>query len=536
MQKNLNPKSKPSQDEMAELKKLFQLNELDALEEKTKKLIGIYPKISILYNILGVVFQKKNKLSDAIFNFNKAISINPNFDQALNNLGNVLQNTGKFNDAIKYYQKAIKINPDYAEAYSNLGNTLSELGKFEEAVVNYQKALKINPNHPEFYTNLGGSLVELGKLEDAISNHKKAIKINSNYAEAYSNLGNALFELGKSNEAILNHQKAIKLNPQYKKAILNESMIRLAAGEFEIGWEKYEARLAENSKTPIRYQIEKMWDGNYLDGTLLVWGEQGVGDQVLYLSMINDLKKCAKNIILEIDVRLKNLLKRYFEKKNFTNITLIDKKFKDEFDRHIPIGSLGKFLRKSKISCQNNTGKYLISSASKEDKYKKKYFQNNKFKIGLSWKTLNKLQKYRNVDLKEMIPIISNSNCDFVNLQFGKFEEDLKYIQTKFGINIKTIKEVDNYSDLDGLAALINCLDLVISIQNSTAHIAGALGKKTYVMVSKLGTPKWHWMNEEKKSLWYPSLRIFEQEQIQSWDKVIKDINADLKKLISNIN
>jgi len=533
MQNKNNLNSRPSQNEMAELESLFKSNELDKLEKKITKLISTYPNVPVLYNILGIVCQKKNDINHAILNFKKAIDLHPNFDQALNNLGNVLQLTGKFEEAIINYQKAIKINSNYAEAYNNLGNALTELGKFEEAMINYQKAIKLNPHHPEFYTNLGSSLVELGKLEEAVSHHLKAIKLNPNYAEAYSNLGNAQAGLEKFEEAIINYQLAVKLNPKYKEAIKNESMVRLTMGDFKIGWKKYEARLEENIKIPVNYENEKKWDGKYLNGTLLVWGEQGLGDHIMFSSMLFDLKDHAKNILLQIDKRLENLLKRYFNKVNFLNIKIInsEKKFIGNFDKHIAIGSLGQYLRDTKDSFKTTPKRYLVTSTVKENEYNKKFLDNNKFKIGISWKTLNKLQQYRNIDLKKMLPIFSNKNCDFVNLQFGKFDDEMKYIKSKFGINIKSIKEINNFSDIDNLAALINCLDLVITIQNSTAHLSGALGKNTWLMLAK--NARWHWLKEENKSIWYPSIKIYRQEKNADWNNVVNNISIDLKSLIN---
>ena len=531
MKKNKNLNNRPNQNEMEELENLFKLNDLDALEKKARKFIANYPKVSNLYNILGFVLQKKNNSNEAILNFSQAINIQPNFDQAHNNLGNVLQETGKFDEAIRSYQKAIKINPNYAEAYSNLGNALTELGKFDEAAKNQRQALKLNPNHAEFYTNLGSTLTELGKIEEAITNHQKAIKLNPQYAEAYSNLGIALAGLGKFEEAIVNHQHALKLNPKYTKAILNESFIRLTLGELKIGWAKYEMRLGKGGVTAIRYQTEKIWNGDFLDGTLLVWGEQGIGDHIIFASMLTDLRKYAKNIILEVDKRLENLLKRYFEKMNFSNIKILDaeKIRTHNFDKHIAIGSLGQYLRKSKKSFDATPKKYMIPSLLKEKELRNKFFQDNKLKIGISWKTLNKKQQFRNVNLDQMIPILSNPNCTFINLQFGRVDKDLQYLRSKHGINIQSIKEIDNHNDIDGLAALINCLDLVITIQNTTAHLSGALGKKTWIMLAK--NARWQWFNSEKKSLWYPTAKLFRQEKMGDWSGVINSISTELKSL-----
>ena len=187
-------------------------------------------------------------------------------------------------------------------------------------------------------------------------------------------------------------------------------------------------------------------------------------------------------------------------------------------------------LRKNKKSFQTTPQKYLLSSNIKMNELKKKYFNEKKFTIGISWKTLNKKQPYRNIDLEQLLPILSNSNCNFINLQFGNFDDELNNLKLKHGIDIKTIKEVDNYNDIDSLAALVECLDLVITIQNSTAHLAAALGQETWIMLVKNENARWHWTIGEKNSFWYPTVKLFRQENFKDWNNVIKGINTDLKK------
>ena len=532
MKKNKNFYPQPEASEMKEIENLYKSKEFDALITKTRKLISKFPEVPILFNILGIGLQKKNNLDEAIKNFSKAIELKSDFDHAHNNLGNTLRHFGKLKESISHFKQAIKINPNYAEAYNNQGLALKDLRKFDESILSFNHALKINPNYAEAYSNLGIALNELGKFEEAILNHRKAIKINPNYAEAYSNLGIALGELGKFEEAISSHKKSQKLNPKYTLANLNEAMIRLSLGEFEAGWKKYEYRF-DQTANPMRYPHNKLWDGKYLNGNLLVWGEQGIGDHIIFASMITDLVNHAKNIILEIDNRLINLFERYFKKKNFTNIKVIGlkkKKLFENFDKHIAIGSLGMHLRKNKKSFQTTPQKYLLSSNIKMNELKKKYFNEKKFTIGISWKTLNKKQPYRNIDLEQLLPILSNSNCNFINLQFGNFDDELNNLKLKHGIDIKTIKEVDNYNDIDSLAALVECLDLVITIQNSTAHLAAALGQETWIMLVKNENARWHWTIGEKNSFWYPTVKLFRQENFKDWNSVIKGINTDLKK------
>ena len=451
-----------------------------------KKSIEIKFDYAEAHNNLGTVFQKLNNLKEAMISYKNALKYKPNFAEAYNNLGAALHVIGKFDEAVNRLNQALKLNPNYAEAYSNLGNTLTELGKFEEAITYHQQALKLNPNYAEAYNYLGNTLAKLGKFEEAITYHQQALKLNPNYAEAYNYLGNTLGELGKFEEAITYYQQALKLNPKYMEANFNESIIRLTLGEFDIGWKKYESRFDTSAVsrfdigavTSMRYKVDKIWDGNYLNGTLLVWAEQGIGDHILFVSMLTDLRKYAKNIILEIDKRLVNLFRRYCETINFLNIKVksTEKKLIDDYDKHIAIGSLGQYLRKSKNFFKTTPKKYLIPSPLKEKELKKNFFLNKKFKIGISWKTLNKKQQNRNIDLEKMLPILLNPNCDFINLQFGEFDEDLKNLKLKYGTNIRTIKDIDNYNDIEGLAALINCLDLVITVQNSTATSCCSLG------------------------------------------------------------
>ena len=497
IKKNKNLYSRPSPQEMNDLESLYKSDQIDSLEAKVRKLVENYPRASGLYNILGIALQKKGKLNESISNFNQAINIQPNFDQAHNNLGNVLKDAGRVKEAIDSYEQALKLNPQYVETYSNLGIALGELGKFEEA----------------------------------IASHKKALKLNPNYMEAYSNLGNMLREIGKFKEAIVSYKQALTINPKYTLSNYNEALIRLTLEEFDIGWKKYEHRFGRGRASLMRYTNDKLWDGDYLDGNLLVWSEQGIGDHIIFASMLSDLRKFAKSITFEIDKRLINLFKRYCEKRNFSNIKIIslEKKVVNNFDKHIAIGSLGQYLRKSRKSFESTPNQYLVPSTLKEKQIRNKFFQNNKLKIGISWKTLNKKQPYRNIDLQQMLPVLSNSNCDFINLQFGKFDEEIKYFKLKHGINIRSINDIDNYNDIDGLAALINCLDLVITIQNTTAHLSGALGKKTWLMLAK--NARWHWFLDKKKSLWYPSVKIFRQEKIGDWNKVINNISIELKSL-----
>ena len=484
---------------------------------------------------LAVQNHKKNNFKVAENLYKKVLKTNPNHFKSIHLLGSLLIQTKNFIMAIQFLNRAILIQPKHAATYNNLGAAFKELGEYKKSITYFQKAIEIQPNYAEAHNNFGMVFEKLGEFQKAVNCYQQAIQINPNYVEAHNNLGIVFEEFGQFLKAISCYKKAVQINPNYSQSKLNEAYVRLALGELEIGWKMHESRFdGEDRIKLMRYQTDKLWDGNYLDGTLLVWAEQGVGDHILFASMLTDLRKYAKNIILEIDKRLVNLCKRYYEKINFSNIKVInlEKKLVTNFDKHIALGSLGQYLRKTKKSFETTPKKYLTSSPVKEKELRNKFFVNKKFKVGISWKSLNEKRKHRNIDLTQMLPILSNPHCDFINLQFGKFDEDLQKLQSKHGIKIRTIKEVDNYNNIEDLAALINCLDLVINIQNSNADLAGALGQNTWVMVTKYGVMEWRWAVNEKKSLWYPTTKLFRQEKAGDWNSVVNSINMDLIKLV----
>ena len=493
------------------------------------------------YNNLGVVFQKLYNLNEAIINYKKSLIYKSNFSEAHNNLGSAYFKLGKFEEAIEEFNHSIKIKDDYFEAYTNLGNTLSELGKHEEAIVNYEHAISINRDYVEAHSNKGSALSKLYKYEEAIKSHKEALKINPKSAEAYNLFGNTFSDMQNFDEAINNYKKAQELDSEYNEAYLNEGIARLSMCQFQEGWKKYEYRFDKYSSTRLDiggvnsmiYKSEKCWDGKYLDGTLLIWSEQGIGDHIFFGSMIGELQQFAKNIIFKVDKRLIHLFKRFFDKINFRNIKVESTEIKksESFDKHIASGSLAQYLRKNEESFKNSPKKYLIPSLSNEKKFKEKFSNNKNLKIGLSWKTLNKKQHNRNVDLEDLIPILLIPNCDFFNLQFGNFDNEIKNFNLKNSVNIKKIEGVDNYHDIETLAAVINNLDLVITIQNSTAHLSSALGANTWIMLPK--NARWHWPINKNKSLWYPSAKLFRQKKIDDWNFVVNSIGIDLKKIIN---
>ena len=476
------------------LANLYKSNNLFKLETKAKKLLKKYPNELNLHNLLGISFAGQKKFNEAIKSFQKILAIKPSYAEIYCNIGNVFYEQEKYNESIINYSKAIKIKPDYAEAYYNIANAQKNQNKFKKAIVNYYKTLKINPN----------------------------------YAEAYCNLGNVKKYQGNYDEAEINYKKALSINPDYKAAYINLSYLNLSRENFIEGWESHEQRneIAILFKT-LKLNKEKLWDGNKFSGKLLVIGEQGLGDYILFGSMLHSLIKAHKNVTVMINNRLLSIFKRSFPKITFiANNENIDKYM---YKKYIFLGSLGKFFRKSSSSFSNNKVSFLIPSKSKVNMIEDLFNNKTVKKVGLSWRTESKNNREeRSIHLKNFLPILKIKNFQFINLQYGDTQKERNLILKKFGKKLIYYNSLDYTNDIEGLAALIFKCDLIITIANFTAQLAGSLGVPTWVLLPY--SCHWRWFVNRTDSLWYPSIKLFRQTKLGDWDSVIRRVEKNLRK------
>jgi ADP-heptose:LPS heptosyltransferase len=263
---------------------------------------------------------------------------------------------------------------------------------------------------------------------------------------------------------------------------------------------------------------------------ILIWSEQGIGDQIFFSSLLQDAFKVPNNFILSIDPRMIFLYQRSFKK--FPNVSFISsKEFVDEdtYDFHLPIGNLGKFFRGSLIDFKNQPLNFLKSDNEKTILLKKIIRNSAKVICGIAWKSKNEqFGSDKSLSLKQLLPILNLPNINFISLQYGDTKEEVKYLYDEYGIDIRTVNEIDNFNDIDGLSSLIDSCDFVITSSNITAHLSGALGKKTYLLTPYSVGKIWYWHETRNKSLWYPSVNIYRQESNKSWNLPINNIILDL--------
>jgi tetratricopeptide (TPR) repeat protein len=482
---------------------------------------------------MGIALKEQGKLEEAIEAYNKAIVLKPDNADAYYNMGATLKEQGKLEEAIEAYNKAIAIKPDYVEAYSNMGIALQDQGKPEEAIVAYNKVLSIKPDYVEAYNNMGNALKDQGKPEEAIEAYNKAIALKPDYVEALNNMGNVFRDQGKSEDAIVAYNKALELKPDYAEVHHNLSLALLATKDFDQGFIQNEWRWKTKERDGMFLQSTKpMWNGEK-NQRVLVWGEQGIGDELMFSSIIPELYEASLKILVKCDKRLIPLFKRSFpaDVKYFSKDLQIPE---GEYDFHIPMGSLPLFFRKSEDSFKKSALGFLKYDMSKNKSIKAQLMQEyDKKIIGISWKTSSPINGSlnRNIDLAKLVRALDSSNTQLLSLQYGDISDEIDAVKRDFGIEVIQFSGVDNKNDIDGLAALMAACDQIVSTTNVTVHLAGALGAKVTALLPF--SSRWIW-GDGSESFWYNSVTPLKQNLYQNWGNVLESLDLNKYNLVKN--
>ena len=455
--------------------------------------------------------------------------------QALD-LGVEHQNAGRLAEAENVYQQILKGNPNQPVALRLLGTVAHQLGNNSLAVDLITKAVAINPSDAEAYNNLGFSLYSLGKLEEAVASYNEALAVEPNLADALNNLGNALMALGRLDEAVTRYRQAVAIDPDFAEAHKNLGYVLLMQGKLKEGWEQYAWRLkTKDCEAPI-LPIE-IWPGSSLQGkSIIVYAEQGVGDEIMFSSCIPDLLEQAPDkLFLACDYRLAALFSRSFPGVivHGTNRDM-DLSWLGENgppDYSLPIGSLPKFFR-NRVEDFPEREAYLTPHPDLVEKWTQRLASLKEgLKIGLSWKGGTKVNEIKraSIPLPDWQPLLS-MDASFINLQYGDISED---IATLGDVHIHDWPDNDPLTDLDNQAALISCLDLVVTIDNATVHMSGALGTRTWALIEHV--PDWRWPEAfgDCPPL-YRSVRLFRQKRPLEWGSVIERVTHALEEMMGN--
>ena len=509
---------------------LKEAGRLNLSVEAFESAIKIRKNYAEAFNNLGIAFRLKRDFLASSKALKTALEIKPNFAEAFNNLGRTFQEKGELEEAIKVFRKALKINPKLFQAFNDLGVAYHAKHDLDQALASYEEAIRLNPDYAEAYSNMGFALIENGKFDKALSILEKSLEIKPDLPSAYNNIGYLFRTKGNLEEAVFYFDKAIEIDPEYSDGLYNRSLMHLKSSEWVEGWRGFESRwkVATGTFKPL-ISAKPLWEGGFVE-RLLIWSEQGVGDEVMFSSCFNELESYCDQLIVSCDKRLLSLFERSFN----NSIRFVDKDVDvDEslYDAQAPAGTAFGFLRQEDQSFLDNKKPYLTSDSQVRNILRGRLNEMGPGAkiVGISWKTsaLKDAVK-RSLDLSELVKEIPN---DFllVNLQYGDVKEELAELQDSMGRSILQLDDVDNFKDLDGFSSLIKACDKVISIDNSTVHFAGALGVECHVLLPFSHISDWRWgLNGVPQSYCYDKTYLHWQEEPNNWSGCLRSLKSYL--------
>ena len=493
------------------------------------------------------------RLEDALTGYDKAINLRPSFHQAHMSRGIALAALERLAEAQDSVRRSISLKPDYAEAHYNLGKILREQKRFEEAVACYDSAIRLRPDHAEAYGNRGNVLKDLGRLDEALACYDRAVSLKPDDAEAHYNRGNVLGEMMRDDEALASFDVALKLKPDYADPALNKSQLLLGRGRFAEGFALYEARWRklgggrflegfdlyrarwkadESDGSAPRTDIPK-WDGKVLDGQLLLLAEQGIGDEIFYVSLLSLLDLGHLRVTVEADRRLHPIYSR-----SFVDIPLLEREqttreISEDFAAQAAIGDLGAILGLDEVKIAMRRSPFLVADGERREALRRANpFLAARPVCGLSWKSANKnIGAEKSLRLIDLAPLLTTPGITFVNLQYGEVAEEIEEVRRVLGVEIHQAAGLDVFNDIDGLLALVDCCDAVLTSSNVTAHLAGSLAKPGVVLVPTGKGSLWYWQGGPN-DLWYPSLRRVPQDRAGHWQAAIQTAVALVKDIL----
>ncbi len=469
---------------------------------------------------------------DSINQCYKVLEIDNKNVNALNTLGLCFLHLKKYDEADKALLSALSLDNNNIKILNSLGRLKHELRISKEAKTYFENAFKLYPNSFETLNNMAGFYLEEGEYKKAIEYFKNAENLKPNNPILLNNLAKTLMCLHKIKEAEKHCRKAISIdqnNDEFKKTL---SLILLKKYDFKNAWLYFDGRLGLsdfNEKNPTLKLIEnKIPKNNILDknSKILVLREQGIGDEILYGTMYSDLLNRFQNLVIECDERLIPLFKNSFNshKDKFVKLGTYSSNINrvNNFEYIIYAGSLGKYFRNDLNSFSQDS--YLKNIENYEDLELDKILNKfNGLKIGISWKSFkNRYSSEKSMSLDDFKNIFEIKNSLIFNLQYGDVKKEIDYFTKRQNLKIITLKSLDLFNNFSGLANLLKELDLFITVSNSTAHLASALGVKTILIKPENHASFHYWDYENGKTPWYKSVNIISKENLKD-NKFIND-------------
>ena len=515
--------------------------------------------------MLGILRCRGGEHAAALPHLMQAAALGPDRPDTHLALGNLYHLLGKARAAEESYRRVIELDPQADGAHYNLAVLLRAAGRHGEAMQQYRRAHELG--RPEATWDLVQELLEAGEEDaaraaadfavgragesapaqksrglvhlfqhepvPALARFERATQLASGDVESWLHAGIAAQELGRFDQAMAAYETVLRLDPDYAPARWRRSLLHLLAGDFHRGWPDYEARFVDAAR-PARGYPQARWQGESLGGkSLLVWGEQGLGDEIMFASCFPDLIAEARSCVIECDSRLAPIFRRSFpqatvhagdERAGVSWLASVG-----TLDFQIAAGSVPRHRRSRHADFPRHSG-YLRADPAKVTAWRGRLDALGPgLKVGLSWRGGTRLSRshLRSLTLEQLLPVLAVRGVRFVDLQYTDSARERADLADARGLQI--VHWPTALADYDETAALVSALDLTLSVCTAVVHLAGALGRPVWVMTPY--SPEWRYGHAGDSMPWYPSARLVRQRHYGEWGPVIDGVVADLRRL-----
>ncbi|MCB2108370.1 MAG: tetratricopeptide repeat protein, partial [Rhodobacteraceae bacterium] len=502
---------------------------------------GVLERPMPLLRGLAKSYRAANLEREWEFTLEKLVEIDPGAIGEFEQLARLRKGRGDLEGALRVLTEAAAANPEQPAFHNLKGTILAALGRPEQAIDAYRQGLACAPDAVDLNNNIATSLRTLGRLDEALDHYLKAERDQPDRLQTLLNIGGCLTELGQTEAALARFDRLVQLDPENVEGHYNRAQTLLTIGRFPEGWREFQWRW-RRSEANVKPDFfpQPLWSGEDISGKgVLVYTEQGIGDEILVAGFIPQLTKRAGRLVLLASERLVPLFRRSFPDVTVAHRTepLPPEASASDLAVQMSFSELGACLRPSFANFPEANG-FLRADEELTRKLRTRYKDqaDGRPLIGISWRSANPAIGLRkSAVLEDFRPILRTADATFVNLQYGDTVSEREQLSRAEGIRILHDPDVDPLRNMDAAAAQIAALDLVISVSNTTVHTAGALGVPTWTLLSANHGGLWYWFRQFDKSPWYPGMRLYRSSAERQWDKVIADMAGDLPKFLAQL-
>lgn len=496
------------------------------------------PDVADVLHLVGVLHCENGELERGCTLLQQATRLGPDNEQTWLNLARARRRLGHQEAAVAAIDKVTVLAPDNFSA-AQLTASCAGQGGLSSIDRRYPMSMRcratiLDPSSSEAAISVALNYRRQGSIEDALRMFKKALVLTPEVAGALIGYADILAETANSDGACRFFSWAAYLNPDNHDAPYYLSLVQLRVGAFEDGWRNYEHRwLSAVGASQFRESAAvRASRPPYVPGgrgkRVMVWAEQGLGDEIMFGGLLAEFRRCCDRLLVQLDPRLVGLFSRSMPQIDFIGFN--EHLPIERYDEQIPLGSLGKLLRPTLDSFIGKGKRYLFAKPGSSERLRADLsVDSRQFLVGISWRSANPDSGLaRSIPLAGLLNVLQMERVRFLDLQYGDAALDIAQARDAVGVELLAHPRIDTTHDIEGLAGLIDCCDLVVSIGNTTAHLSGALGKQTWVLLPHVAG--WRWLEEGSECPWYPNIRLFRQTRRGDWVGVLEALRDTLRR------